>query len=175
MTVPAFVVSLADFGERVALVDDSGERVTYAELDRRVETLAAGLGDQRRLVMVEVASTIPSVVAYLAALRGGHAVIAGKAGDADPRLRSSRRFSPGLSPCGQRGVHRRGAGGRGSRAGSCRPAVDLGIHRQRKARPALRRERRCQCALDRRIPRDRRARSRPHRPSARNIRTARRF
>ena len=37
MTGPAFVASLADFGERVALVDDSGERVTYAELDRRVE------------------------------------------------------------------------------------------------------------------------------------------
>lgn len=94
MTVPAFVASLADFGERVALVDDSGERVTYAELDRRVETLAAGLGDERRLVMVEVASTIPSVVAYLAALRGGHAVIAGKAGDADPSASIFSTFQP---------------------------------------------------------------------------------
>ena len=81
MSAPAFVTNLSRFGDRVALVDDRGESLSYVALDEAVDALAASLGDARRLVMVEVASTLPAVVAYLAALRGGHAVIVGKAGD----------------------------------------------------------------------------------------------
>lgn len=80
MSSPAFVTSLADHGDRVALVDGE-QRLTYAELARRVDELAETLGEGRRLVMVEVASAIPSVVAYLAALRGGHVVLVSKPGD----------------------------------------------------------------------------------------------
>lgn len=81
MTAPAFVTSLARFGDRIALVDDRGTKLSYAALAERVDALADDLGSDRHLVMVEVASTIPSVVAYLAALRGGHAVIVAKPGD----------------------------------------------------------------------------------------------
>ncbi|MEZ4290381.1 MAG: hypothetical protein R3E53_07530 [Myxococcota bacterium] len=77
MSAPDFVLSLSRHGDRTALVDDAGRRVTYAQLAERVEGLAATLGDRPRLVMVEVASTVPAVTAYLAALRGGHAVIVG--------------------------------------------------------------------------------------------------
>ncbi len=81
MTAPAFVTSLARFGDRIALVDHRGTKLRYTALAERVDTLAKELGPDRHLVMVEVASTIPSVVAYLAALRGGHAVIVAKPGD----------------------------------------------------------------------------------------------
>lgn len=68
-----FVDDLARHGDRPALIAAEGA-VTYAELDRRVAALAARLG-QRRLVGVEAANRIDAVVAYLAALRGGHAVL----------------------------------------------------------------------------------------------------
>lgn len=81
MTAPAFVTSLATFGDRIALVDERGSRLTYADLASRVDRLAATLGSTRRLVLVELANTVPSVIAYLAALRGGHPVIVAKPGD----------------------------------------------------------------------------------------------
>ncbi|HPG28308.1 MAG TPA: AMP-binding protein, partial [Myxococcota bacterium] len=104
MSAPDFVLSLSRHGERTALVDDAGRRVTYAQLAERVEGLAATLGDRPRLVMVEVASTVPAVTAYLAALRGGHAVIVGKPGDADDAGEIFRTFRPSA-------VHRAGAEG----------------------------------------------------------------
>lgn len=81
MTAPTFVMSLAQFGDRVALADDHGTTLTYSELAKRVDALAESLGSDRRLVMVELASSIPSVIAYLAALRGGHPAIIAKPGD----------------------------------------------------------------------------------------------
>lgn len=96
MTAPAFVTSLARFGDRIALVDDQGTQLSYAALAERVESLADSLGADRHLVMVEVASTIPSVVAYLAALRGGHAVIVAKPGDVKDAGPIYTRFRPSV-------------------------------------------------------------------------------
>lgn len=104
MTAPAFVTSLAAFGERIALVDEIGERLTYAALAKLVDGLAESLGTRRRLVMVEVASSIPSVVAYLAALRGGHGVIVAKPGDLAKEGATFSRFRPSA-------VHRAGSNG----------------------------------------------------------------
>ena len=92
MTAPAFVTNLSRFGDRTALVGGDGTRLSYAALAEAVDAMASTLGPSRRLVMVEVASTLPSVVAYLGALRRGHAVIVGKAGDVDGPI--DRQFRP---------------------------------------------------------------------------------
>ena len=68
-----FADELGIHGHRTALVT-ADSILSYAELDRRVAALAARLGP-RRLVAVEAANTVDSVIAYLAALRGGHAAL----------------------------------------------------------------------------------------------------
>ncbi len=65
---------LAEHGSRVALVCGN-ERVSYADLADRVAVMAGLLGPTRRLVVLESANTVDTVVAYLAALAGGHPVI----------------------------------------------------------------------------------------------------
>ncbi len=109
MTAPAFVTSLSQFGDRVALVDDRGTQLRYAELAAQVESLAATLPEKRSLVMVEVASQIPSVVAYLAALKAGHAVIVAKPGDVASAGSIYQQFRPSVvheaGKDGFRGLH----------------------------------------------------------------------
>lgn len=72
-TVP-FARELAVHGDRIALITESGE-VSYRELGARVEAMVERLGTQRRLVLLHAASTMDSVVAYLAALAAGHPVL----------------------------------------------------------------------------------------------------
>jgi peptidoglycan/LPS O-acetylase OafA/YrhL len=67
--------------ERVALVADGGT-LTYGELANVVTTVAGRLGPVRRLVLLEAANDVPTVVTYLAALTGGHAVLLVGPGDA---------------------------------------------------------------------------------------------
>jgi acyl-CoA synthetase (AMP-forming)/AMP-acid ligase II len=69
-----FACDLSAFGDRVALVSTNGE-MTYAELGERVEAFARRLGAQRRLVLLAGANTVDAVVAYLAALAGGHPLL----------------------------------------------------------------------------------------------------
>lgn len=71
---PLFVDHLRRHGERVA-VTTAEESITYAALDERVGEVAARLGVDRRLVLVAVGNTVDALVAYLAALRGGHPVL----------------------------------------------------------------------------------------------------
>jgi acyl-CoA synthetase (AMP-forming)/AMP-acid ligase II len=52
-----------------------GETLSYAELAARVDEAVGLLGDTRRLVLLAGANRVESVVAYLAALAGGHPVI----------------------------------------------------------------------------------------------------
>jgi acyl-CoA synthetase (AMP-forming)/AMP-acid ligase II len=49
--------------------------ITYADLARRVEERGARLGAVRRLVLLEAANDVESVVTYLAALAGRHPVL----------------------------------------------------------------------------------------------------
>lgn len=65
------------FGDSVALIDEEGGRVTYAELVARADRLAAGLGADPRLVLVEAANDLSTVVALVACLRGRHPVMVG--------------------------------------------------------------------------------------------------
>ncbi|MFC5064636.1 non-ribosomal peptide synthetase [Actinomycetospora atypica] len=61
-------------GDRVALVSDD-ESVTYRELEARADTVTRALGPRRRLVVAVMSVDVASVVGYLGALRGGHAVL----------------------------------------------------------------------------------------------------
>jgi acyl-CoA synthetase (AMP-forming)/AMP-acid ligase II len=91
MTLAATVRAAASrFGERVAMVDPDGSRLTYAELDRRSHDAAAGLraegvgpGD---VVLLELGSDSAYVVAYAAAAKLG-AIAAG----VNPRLAPPER------------------------------------------------------------------------------------
>ena len=69
-----FVERLAVHGHRVAVIDEHGRPWTYTELDVRVEAMAARLGP-RRLTLVQMRNDLDSIVAELAALRAGHAVV----------------------------------------------------------------------------------------------------
>lgn len=61
---------------RPALIDaDSGERLSHADLAARVAAFQARLDLGRGVILLSAANTIESIVAYLAALRGGHPVI----------------------------------------------------------------------------------------------------
>lgn len=71
---PLFVADLAEHGDRVAVVSTE-EVITYAELDDRVRDFCIRLGADRRLIVIGAGNAIDPLVAYLAALRGGHAVM----------------------------------------------------------------------------------------------------
>ncbi|HSV37669.1 MAG TPA: AMP-binding protein [Nocardioidaceae bacterium] len=68
----SFWARLSSFGDRPALLAPTGD-LTYADLAGRVTALAERLGTTRRLVVIEGGNTVGAVVAYLAALSGGHA------------------------------------------------------------------------------------------------------
>ncbi len=72
----SFATSLAHFGDATALICRDGESLTYRKLAARVDEAAALLGtDERRLVLVAGANAVEPIVAYLAALAGGHPVL----------------------------------------------------------------------------------------------------
>ncbi|SCF20867.1 Acyl-CoA synthetase (AMP-forming)/AMP-acid ligase II [Micromonospora viridifaciens] len=74
-TGPApFVRALAGHGDRPAVITADG-RLSYAELAERVAELAARLGATRRLVLLAGANQVDELVAYLAALAGGHPLL----------------------------------------------------------------------------------------------------
>ncbi|MFE6610966.1 AMP-binding protein [Amycolatopsis sp. NPDC057786] len=76
-----FARDLARHGDRPAIVTPDGRAISYPDLDHRVDKVAEALGATRRLVMIEARNSLASVVAYLAALRAGHAALI-TAGDA---------------------------------------------------------------------------------------------
>lgn len=73
MRVP-FAADLASYGDRPAILTDT-LALNYRELANRVDDLAARLGTERRLVALAAANDVDSLVAYLAALVGGHPLI----------------------------------------------------------------------------------------------------
>ncbi|QDY91735.1 AMP-dependent synthetase [Arthrobacter sp. UKPF54-2] len=73
MRVP-FAADLASYGDRPAILTDT-LTLSYRELAERVDELALRLGPERRLVALTAANDVGSLVAYLAALTGGHPLI----------------------------------------------------------------------------------------------------
>lgn len=70
----SFAGSLADHGDRPALITDEGT-ITYAQLADRVGTAVERLRTPRRLVLLAGANHPDAVVLYLAALVGRHPLI----------------------------------------------------------------------------------------------------
>lgn len=71
---PEFATRLDVHGERPALSMPGGRTITYGELTRRADQFAQGLGDGKKLVAVAAERCEHAIIAYLGALRGGHAV-----------------------------------------------------------------------------------------------------
>ncbi|HEX2773635.1 MAG TPA: AMP-binding protein, partial [Micromonosporaceae bacterium] len=69
-----FIDTLATHGDRVALITSDGD-LSYRDLAARVDATARRLGRERRLVLLAASNTVESVVAYLAALSGGHVIL----------------------------------------------------------------------------------------------------
>ncbi|MBT2513471.1 AMP-binding protein [Arthrobacter sp. ISL-30] len=80
MTLPlefagvGFASDLAVFGERPAVLT-GGSAISYRELAWRVQDFGARLGTMRRLAILAADNSVDSLVAYLAALAGGHPLI----------------------------------------------------------------------------------------------------
>ncbi|MFN3370186.1 MAG: AMP-binding protein [Sphingomonadaceae bacterium] len=89
---PDWAARLDRHAERIALVPEGGEPLTYAGLLALADSLAAGLGPTRRLVALEFATDINSIAGYLACLRGGHPVILLPPGQ--PHARIEQAFAP---------------------------------------------------------------------------------
>ncbi|GGI02735.1 AMP-binding protein [Arthrobacter liuii] len=69
-----FAWGLADYGDTPAIITNQ-VTLTYRELAERVDALARRLGTERRLVALAASNDVESLVAYLAALAGGHPLI----------------------------------------------------------------------------------------------------
>jgi acyl-CoA synthetase (AMP-forming)/AMP-acid ligase II len=92
--VPGFVENLARGGDRPALLFPNGWAVSYAELARRVERQAQLFGSGRRLVAIEARLSEHAIIAYLAALKRGHAVALLPPDDAETAARFEADFQP---------------------------------------------------------------------------------
>lgn len=71
---------LDQWSERIALTDEAGRNVSYGELARSAEAFAGQFGEGRKLILIEAANSIVSIVALIACLRAGHAVILSSGG-----------------------------------------------------------------------------------------------
>jgi long-subunit acyl-CoA synthetase (AMP-forming) len=65
---------LSRFGEALAVIT-ADARLSYRELAARVRDLSDRLGTTRRLVLLAARNDVDSLVAYLAALAGGHPIL----------------------------------------------------------------------------------------------------
>jgi len=79
-------------GDLAVLAAD--ESLTYAELAAAVRARAAELGTTRRLVLLEAANDVRTVVTYLAALSGRHPVLIVGADDQERQADIVRTYSP---------------------------------------------------------------------------------
>lgn len=70
----SFAAKLAGFGGRPA-IRTKNQSVSYGELARRVEDMARTFGPARRLIALEAENSLPSLVAYLAALSSGNPLL----------------------------------------------------------------------------------------------------
>jgi hypothetical protein len=108
VAAPAFVAGLRGHGDHPAVfVDDVW--LSYRELADRVQRMAERIGGGRRLVLVETANDLASLVGYLAALHGGHVALLADRADATQVAGLVERFDPDVV-VGPGGVRERRAG-----------------------------------------------------------------
>ncbi len=93
---------LGGHGDAVAL-RTSAESVSYAELAARVDVRLDELGPTRRLVLLEAANDVESVVTYRAAQAGRHPVLLAAPGDLDRHAELVAAYQPDVvQPAGAR-------------------------------------------------------------------------
>lgn len=97
-----FTDHLASHGNRAAIVTPE-TTITYAELDERVSAVSDRLGSQRRLVLIGAANAVEPLVAYLAALRGGHPVLLAPGDNVDVACSLSTTYDPDVVITTERG------------------------------------------------------------------------
>jgi len=91
--IPSFVARLREHGDAPAVVGRVS--LTYAQLADRIDAMAAELASpHRRLIVVEVANDLDSLIAYLGSLASGHVVLLASAGDAAATERLIATYSP---------------------------------------------------------------------------------
>lgn len=92
----------AGASDAVALVHD-GERIDYAELERRVDERRAQIGTARRLVLITAGNAVEPIVTFLAAVEGRHPVLFVPDGPSNERHRQAMiaRFDPDVIAAGQ--------------------------------------------------------------------------
>jgi len=104
-----FASSLDRHGTRLAVATRTAT-LSYDELEARVAAAAEELGSTRRLVLVIAANELDPLVAYLAALRGGHPVML-VSGDRPANVeRLVERFDPDVVIGGNDGTVERRTG-----------------------------------------------------------------
>ena len=91
---PSFVENLSRGGDSPAFVFGDRWVITYAELARRVDRQAGQFGTGKRLVAVEARLSEHAIIAYLAALKAGHAVALLPPDDAGAAARFAADFRP---------------------------------------------------------------------------------
>ena len=76
--------ALDRWGDRIALSDESGRQLSYRDLAAAADAFAEAFGPGRRLVLIEAANTIATIVALVACLRARHPVILSSGAAAEP-------------------------------------------------------------------------------------------
>ncbi len=71
----SFIDKLEDFGLQIALLDDAGQSLSYQDLAKKVDILSARIGSNKKFIVVKCKNNIKTIIAYIAALRGDHAVL----------------------------------------------------------------------------------------------------
>jgi acyl-CoA synthetase (AMP-forming)/AMP-acid ligase II len=89
-----FVSKLRDYGNNIAVVSNSGQTLSYRQLDDKIDALRQEIGNQRKLVLIETTNEIEPLVAYLAALKGNHPVILVEFGATAKDSRIASTFKP---------------------------------------------------------------------------------
>jgi acyl-CoA synthetase (AMP-forming)/AMP-acid ligase II len=91
---PEFALSLSLYGDRLALLLPGGRKLTYAELAGRADEWARDLGAGKKLVAIAAERGEHTIVAYLGALRAGHAVAMLPACQTEQMDSFAARFAP---------------------------------------------------------------------------------
>lgn len=85
---------LGQFGDRVAIIDERGETVSYRDLAALSQAFAARIGSDRKLILLEAANRLDAIVAYLGATLSRHCVILVGEDGGDRHARIVDTFKP---------------------------------------------------------------------------------
>jgi long-chain acyl-CoA synthetase len=112
--VTVFFEGLSEHGDRAAVIDTVGRRMTYAQLAHAADRFSRQLGPPQSVVAIEAGNTIETVIAYVASLRAGRVAMMVSATLSDEARQSLYdRFSVSTVVSGVSGAegpiaHRRG-------------------------------------------------------------------